>query len=128
MRHALRVSHLMLRLMYQDLEVLVPLGIQVVVDDLALRHVLLPHSHSAHAHSSTSNGHFRVCQKSGISGVSGYAQGSIQFHSVMGGSGRATCKTYTQRQVTMTRHAATAAPDVTVSLREGVCPGQMLRL
>ena len=60
MAHALRVSHLMLRLVHQDLEVLVPLGVQIVVDDLALRHVLLPHSHSARAHISTSDVHIGI--------------------------------------------------------------------
>ena len=57
---ALRASHLMLGLMHQDLEILVPLGVQVVVDDLAPRHVRLPHSHSAHAYISISDTRFCV--------------------------------------------------------------------
>ena len=62
--HALRASHLMLGLVHQDLEVLIPLGVQIVVDDLAPRPVRLPHSHSAHAHIRTSKTQFTtIAQK-----------------------------------------------------------------
>ncbi len=44
-----KMTYLVLRLVHKELEVLVPLGVQVVVDDLAPGHPAVPDSHSAHA-------------------------------------------------------------------------------
>ena len=41
----------MLRLMHKELKVLIPLGMQVIVDDLAPGHPAGPDSHAAHVHS-----------------------------------------------------------------------------
>ena len=38
----------MFRLMHEELEVFIPLGIQVIVNDLAPRHMAVPDSQSAH--------------------------------------------------------------------------------
>ena len=43
-----RVQHLVFRLMHEELEVFIPLGIQVIVNDLAPRHMAVPDSQSAH--------------------------------------------------------------------------------
>ena len=75
--HALRASHLMLGLVHQDLEVLIPLGVQIVVDDLAPRPVRLPHSHSAHAHIRTSKTQFTILPRRRHMRFFWYAQSSV---------------------------------------------------